>query len=150
MSDNLRTPQRAADGAQAPGKRTAGKAKREGKSIRWMVIALLVAVGFLGWAIAAAGYARDIGEFDPPGRGAGRSGGIVLLVGGLVRFLWNAVVQIPNAHRVAFHTVAHHPVMLLLTALSAVGVGLFGWWMSRFEQQLEKQDKRFRRMSGND
>lgn len=155
MHEEKRHLKRAADGTQGSGKRTARKSKRDGKSIRWMVTALLVAVGFMGWAIAAASYASDAEEFRPPGmpvggRGAARGGAIILLVGGLVRFLWNAVVQIPSAHRVASHTITRHPVLLLLTALAAVGVGLVGWWMSRLEHQFARQDERFRRMSGND
>jgi hypothetical protein len=136
-----------------PRKPAAKKPKREGKSIRWMVIALLVAVALMGWAIAAASYATDVEGFKSPdvplgqGRGAARVGTIVWLVGGFLRFLWNAVVQIPHAHRVAAHTVTQHPIFLFLIALPAVGVGLFGWWMSRLERQFAKEDERFRRMS---
>jgi len=147
-------PKRAADGAkppartQAPEKPPTKKPKREGKSIRWMVIALLVAVAFLGWAIAAASYASDIGELHRPAQPRGRGvAGVIWLVSGFVRFLWNAVVQIPSAHRVAAHTVTRHPVLLILTALCALGVGLFGWWMSRLERQFAKEDERFRRVS---
>jgi cytochrome bd-type quinol oxidase subunit 2 len=114
-----------------------------------MVIALLVAVALMGWAIAAASYASDVEGFQKPDVPLARVGMIVWLVGGLAHFLWNAVVQIPNAHRVAAHTVTQHPVLLLLIALSAVGVGLFGWLMSRLERQFAKEDERFRRMSEN-
>jgi cytochrome bd-type quinol oxidase subunit 2 len=112
-----------------------------------MVIALLVAVAVMGWAVAAASYASDVDEFGPPDRPVGRAAASTWLVVGLVHFLWNSVVQIPNAHRVAWHTVTRHPVLLIVTALFAVGVGLFGWWMSRLERQLAKDDQRFRRMS---
>lgn len=138
---------------QGQGKRSAKKPKRDGKSIRWMVIALLVAVAFMGWAFAAAGYASDIEEFAHPevplgrGRGVAVRGGIVFLVVGLARFLWNAVVQIPNVHRVAAHTVTHHPALIVLTVLFAGGVGVLGWWMSRLERQFAKEDERFRRVS---
>ncbi len=127
-----------------------------GKSIRWMVIALLIAVAFLGWAIAAANYASDVEEFNRPdmpvggGRRVALRGGIALSVVGLIRVLWNAVVQIPNAHRVASHTVTQHPGFLIVTAFFAVGVVLFGWWMSKLERQFAKEDERFRRISGGD
>jgi len=161
MHEKKRHPKRNDDASKGPQssqglrKRATKKPKREGKSIRWMVIALLVAVALIGWAIAAASYASDVEGFQSPdvplgqGRGAARVGTIVWLVSGLARFLWNAVVQIPNAHRVAAHTVTQHPVLLLLIVLSAVGVGLFGWWMSRLERQFAKEDERFRRMSEN-
>lgn len=121
-----------------------------------MVIALLAAVAFMGWAIAAASYASDVGELQRPdvplgqGRAAARSGAIIMLIGGLAKFLWNAVVQVPSAHRVAAHTVTQHPVLVVLTILVAGGVGLFGFWMSRLERQFAKQDERFRRAAGND
>ncbi|MGE5194550.1 MAG: hypothetical protein ACM3U2_18825 [Deltaproteobacteria bacterium] len=156
MTEKKRSIKRTTDAKSRPGKRTPKKMKREGKSIRWMVIALLVAVAFLGWAIAAASYASDVEEFSRPdmpvggGRRAALRGGIALFVVGLIRVLWNAVVQIPNAHRVASHTVTGHPVLLVVTALFAVGVGLFGWWMSMLERQFAKEDERFRRLSGND
>jgi hypothetical protein len=161
MTEKSRPPKRTTNGpkpaangpkppakTQAPENRPAKKPKREGKSIRWMVIALLVAVAFLGWAIAAASYASDIGELHRPAQPRGRGvAGVIWLVSGFVRFLWNAVVQIPSAHRVVAHTVTRHPVLLVLTALCAGGVGLFGWWMSRLERQFAKEDERFRRVS---
>src|SRR5262249_38899100 len=137
----------------AAGKRAPQKPKREGKSIRWMVTALLVMVAFMAWAIAAAGYASDVGQLHRPdsplrqGRAAARSAGIIWLVEGFGRFLGNAVVQVPSAHRVAWHTVTRHPVLLIVTALFAGGVGLFGWWMSGLERQFAKQDERFRRVA---
>ncbi len=145
--------------AQGPGKaqgtvqRSAKKPKREGKSVRWIVIALLIAVAFMGWAFAAAGYASDMAEFGPPdvqlgqGRRRAMTSGGALLVVGLIRFLWNAVVQIPSAHRVAAHTVRYHPELIVLTVLFAGGVGVFGWWMLHLERQFAKEDERFRRVS---
>jgi cytochrome bd-type quinol oxidase subunit 2 len=155
MHEKKRHPKQTDDASKGPQssqrlrKRSTKKPKREGKSIRWMVIALLVAVALMGWAIAAASYASDVEGFQKPDVPLARVGMIVWLVGGLAHFLWNAVVQIPNAHRVAAHTVTQHPVLLLLIALSAVGVGLFGWLMSRLERQFAKEDERFRRMSEN-
>jgi|SRR5579872_568604 len=157
MNEKQRPPKRTtarpkqAGSTQGSEQRSTKKPNREGKSIRWMVIALLVAVACIGWAVAAASYASDIGEFNRPdmpmGRGAAMRGGVIWLVGGLARFLWNAVVQVPNAHRVALHTVTEHPVLLILTTVVAAGVGLFGRWMSRLERQFAKEDERFRRMS---
>jgi hypothetical protein len=131
------------------------KKKREGKSIAWMVVALLVAVAFLGWTMAAASYASDVEGFDRPdaplgaGRRAALRSGFSLFFVGLIRVLWNAIVQIPSAHRVAVHTITNHPVMLVVTALFAVGVCLFGWWVSRLERQFDREDERFRRVSGD-
>jgi hypothetical protein len=118
-----------------------------------MVIALLIAVAFMGWAIAAANYASDFEGFGRPdipaggGRGAAMRGGIALFVIGLIRVLWNAIVQIPDAHRVAWHTMTVHPVLLIVTALLAAGVALFGWWTAKLERQFAKEDERFHRLS---
>ena len=158
MNGKKRPAQRVRQESQVPVRRSPKKKKprREGKSIRWMVIALLVAVAYMGWALAAAIYASDIEEFARPdmpmgrGRGAAVRGGVVWMVGGLVRVLWNSVAQIPSAHRVASHTVTQHPVLLIMTALVAAGVGLLGWWMSRLERQFAKEDERFRRLSADD
>ena len=157
MNEKKRPAKRVGQATRVPVKPTAKKKqKREGKSIRWMVVALLVAVAFLGWAIAAANYASDVEEFSRPdvptggGRRAALQGGIALFVVGLIRVLWNSIVQIPNAHRVAMHTVTNHPVLLILTGLVGAGVVLFGWWMSKLEQQFAKEDERFRRLSAED
>jgi hypothetical protein len=158
MNEKKRPAKRVRQETKVPARPTVKKKqqKREGKSIRWMVIALLIAVAFTGWALAAASYASDVEEFARPdmpmgrGRGAAVHGGVVWMVGGLARVLWNSVVQIPNAHRVASHTVRQHPVLFLMTALVAGGVGLFGWWMSRLERQFAKEDERFRRLSADD
>jgi hypothetical protein len=156
MNEKKRPAKRTTSRTKGPGKRTSKAPKREGKSIRWMVIALLAAVAFLGWAIAAANYASDVEEFSRPdmpvggGRRAALRGGFALFVVGLARVLGNAIVQIPNAPRVATHTVTRHPMLLVVTALFAVGVGLFGWWMSKLERQFAKEDERFRRISEND
>jgi len=137
-------------------KRAPKKTKREGKSIRWMVMALLIAVAFLGWAVAAASYASDVDEFSRPempmgrGRGGAMRGGIALFVVGLIRVLWNAIVQLPNAHRVAWHTVTEHPAIPIITGLVAGGICGFGWWMAKLERQFAREDERFRRLSSND
>jgi hypothetical protein len=158
MNEKKRPAKRIPQPTKVPVKATTKKKKpkREGKSLRWMVIALLIAVAYLGWAIAAANYASDMEEFGAPGMplGSGRRaaarGAIALFVVGLVRVLWNSIAQVPNAHRVAAHTVTHHPVLLVVTALVACGVGLFGWWMSKLERQFAKEDARFRRLRTDD
>jgi hypothetical protein len=156
MNEKNRPIKRVSQETKGTVKRSPKKAKREGKSIRWMVIALLIAVAFLGWAIAAASYTSDIEEFNAPGmplgvgRGAATRGGIALFVVGLVRVLWNAIVQIPNVHRVAWHTVTEHPTIPIITALVAAGICGFGWWMARLERQFAREDERFRRLSAND
>jgi hypothetical protein len=130
------------------------KKKRDGISIRGMVIALLIAVAFLTWVIAAAMYASDVEGFNRPdipaggGRGAAMRGGIALFVVGLVRVLWNSIVQIPNIHRVAWNTLTDHPVVLVVAAVVAGGVALFGWWTAKLERQFAKENERFRRVSG--
>jgi flagellar basal body-associated protein FliL len=157
MNEKKRAAKRAMSDAKGRDQGTAKKAKkRDGKSIRWMVTALVIAVAFLGWAVAAAGYASDVEDWSRPdnpvgsGRSAAVRGGIALFVVGLARVLWNSIAQLPNAHRVAWYTITEHPVILIVTVLFAAGVCLFGWWMSKLERQLAKQDKRFRRVSEND
>jgi protein-S-isoprenylcysteine O-methyltransferase Ste14 len=114
------------------------KKKRAGISIRTMVIGLLIALAFMTWVIAAAKYASDFEGFNRPdipaggGRGAAMRGGIALFVFGLFRVLWNAIVQIPNAHRVAWHTLTDHPVLLVVTAVvGTVILLLWAWWADR-------------------
>jgi hypothetical protein len=156
MNEKKRPIKRVSQETKGTVKRAPKKVKREGKSIRWMVIALLIAVAFLGWAIAAASYTSDVEEFSRPdmpmgvGRGGAMRGGIALFVVGLIRVLWNAIVQIPNVHRVAWHTVSEHPAIPIITALVAAGICGFGWWMAKLERQFAKEDERFRRLSAND
>jgi cytochrome b561 len=152
MNEKKRPAKRVSQETKGTPKRAPKKVKREGKSIRWMMIALLIAVAFLGWAVAAASYASDSEEFnrpDMPVRGRA-SAGIALFVVGLIRVLWNAIVQIPNVHRVAWHTVTEHPAIPVITALVAAGICGFGWWMAKLERQFAKEDERFRRLSSND
>jgi hypothetical protein len=155
MNEKKRPPKKVSQEAKGNVKRAPKKANREGKSIRWMVIALLVAVAFLGWAIAAASYASDIEEFSRPdmpgvGRGAAMRGGIALFVVGLIRVLWNSIVQIPNMHRVAWHTLTEHRAIPIVTGLIAAGIGGFAYWMAKLERQFAKEDERFRRLSSGD
>jgi hypothetical protein len=132
------------------------KKKRQGMSIRGMVIALLIAAAFMTWAVAAANYASEFEGFSRPdmpagaGRSAAMRGGIALFVVGLFRFLWNAIVQVPNAHHVAWHTVTSHPLLLVAAALFAGGVGLFGWLTAKLERKFEMENERFRRVSRDD
>ena len=156
MNEKKRPAQRVSQEAKGKLKRAPKRVKREGKSVRWMMMALLIAVAFLGWAVAAASYASDIEEFGRPdmptgvGRGAAMRGGIALFVVGLVRVLWNAIVQLPNVHRVAWHTVTVHPAIPIITGLVAAGICGFGWWMAKLDRQFAKEDERFRRLSSND
>jgi hypothetical protein len=156
MNEKKRPPKKVSQEAKGNVKRAPKKAKREGKSIRWMVIALLIAVTYLGWAVAAASYASDIEEFSRPdmpggvGRGAAMRGGIALFVVGLIRVLWNSIVQIPNMHRVAWHTLTEHSAILIVTGLVAAGICGFGYWMAQLERQFAKEDERFHRLSSGD
>jgi hypothetical protein len=156
MNEKKRPAKKVSQESKGTVKRASKKPKREGKSIRWMVIALLIAVAFLGWAIAAASYASDIEEFSRPdmpvgaGRGAAMRGGIALFVVGLIRVLWNSIIQIPNMHRVAWHTVTEHSAIPIITGLIAAGICGFAWWMAKLERQFAKADERFRRLSSGD
>jgi len=156
MNEKKRPLKKVSQEAKGNVKRVPQKAKREGKSIRWMVIALLVAVAYLGWAVAAASYASDIEEFSRPdmpggvGRGAAMRGGIALFVVGLIRVLWNSIAQIPNMHRVAWHTITEHLAIPIITGLVAAGICGFGYWMAKLERQFAKEDERFRRLSSGD
>jgi hypothetical protein len=156
MNEKKRPPKKVSQEAKGAVKRAPKKVKREGKSIRWMMTALLIAVAFLGWAVAAASYASDIEEFGRPdmpmgvGRGAAMRGGIALFVVGLIRVLWNSIIQIPNMHRVALHTFTEHPAIPIVTALVGAGLCGFAWWMAKLERQFAKEDERFRRLSSND
>src|SRR5262245_17848248 len=153
MNESKRPKKNVLAKTQGPAGKGKKSRKREGKSIRWMVIALMIAVAFLAWVVAAASYVSDVEGFShesmPVGRGRGAAlrGGISLFVVGLARVLWNSIAQIPNVHRVVWHTMTQHPFILIVTIVIASGVALFGWWMARLEREFEKQDRKFRQIS---
>jgi hypothetical protein len=121
------------------------KRKKKGKSIRWMATMLMLAVAVLGWMIAAGSYATDVEGWRPV-RVRGVIG--IFVIGG-ARFVYNSIAQVPNAHRVAAHTVTQHVGILVAIALLEIAVWLFSRWAAKLERQFAEEDKKYRRRSGD-
>jgi hypothetical protein len=124
--------------------------KPEGRSIRWMVTMLMLLMAGIGWGMAAGSYAQDV-EGWGPGRHHGDEIVVVnpmveFVING-VRYFLNALVQIPQIHRVAGHTLTVHPGILVVIALLEAGVWCFGWWVSKVEKELERSKPGARRGS---
>ena len=119
-----------------------------------LTIAALIAGLVLSslWGIAAGSYASDFQGWGPDSHHTGEGVVVVYPVveffSGAVRFVWNAVIQIPSAHRVAWHTLTVHPGILIVVALLEAGVWFFGRWMAQVEQQLVQEDKKLNRRYG--
>ena len=122
----------------------------KGKSIRWMVMMLMLVMAGMGWGIASGGYATDVQGWGPASykrEGVVVVSPVIEFAVGAVRFLWNALVQIPSAHRVVWHTLTERPGTLVVIALLESAVGVFGWWAGRLERELAKADRKLSRRS---
>src|SRR5262249_4761352 len=131
-------------------KKNRGK-PREGKSLRWMVTMLMLLMGAFGWGIAAGNYASDLQGWGPDSHYDEEIvvvNPVIEFAGGAARFAWNAVIQIPSAHRVVWYTIVSHPGVLVVIALLEGSVWFFGRWLARVERQLAEEDKKLDRRYG--
>ena len=128
-------------------------------SLKWVALGLMGLAGVLCWSLAASSYAHNVegwrsggleasverGEFDPGDRVSTRGAGAKVTRTALVAFidfLANAVKQIPNVHRVLWHSVTTAWWVLILFLVLESLFGFF-WWKSRsFEQQLANEERR--------
>jgi hypothetical protein len=125
--------------------------KEKGKSLRWMVTMLMLLMAAIGWGIAAGSYASDLQGWGPDSQHGEEivvTNVVVEFASGAARFVWNAVIQIPNVHRVVLHTITRHPGILIVVGLLETGVWGFSWWMAKVEQQLDQEDKKLKRRYG--
>jgi uncharacterized BrkB/YihY/UPF0761 family membrane protein len=128
------------------------KKEPKGRSIRWMITMLMLLMAGIGWGIAAGSYAHDIEGWGPEMHHGDEivvvNPAVEFFINGL-RYFWNALVQIPHVHRVAWHTITLHPGILVVIAMLETGVWCFGWWVSKVEKQLEAEKPGMRRGSQN-
>lgn len=111
-----------------------------GKSLPWMVGALMAAILALGWGFAAAEYARDVENLYPVARG-GRSHPTDFMDWALATFFENAIEQLPNAGAVFSHVATQSRwVLFVFGGLEAAAVvfGLYAWRLGR---QFAEADK---------
>ena len=114
-----------------------------GKSLRWMISMLLLAVVGMGWGFAAAFYASD--ELSYRARPSDYAVGSPRLAGreGVGAFLFNAIAQIPEAPQVLSYTVRKRFWLPVVVCLLVGGVLLLGAWAKRLESQFAREDRKF-------
>src|SRR5262249_18438964 len=95
-------------------------AEEGGKSVRWMVVALMLAVLALGWATAAAFYFQESGE----------------VAGERANFFVNAVQQLPNFGSVVAFTFRRYLWLVIVVVVLEVLVLLFGRLAAKLDQEL--------------
>ncbi|QDT14857.1 hypothetical protein [Alienimonas californiensis] len=108
-----------------------------GLSLTKTAVILAVVVALFAWGVAAAEYAAEAEgwtsvdtpdeDASPGGLRRNRSAGLRLMIGALLAFLWNGVVQIPNAPWVAWFALTNRwwIVVLFLLAELAIAGGAF-------------------------
>jgi len=117
------------------------------KSLPWMIGTLMVAILALGWAFAAAEYARDVEDLRPGGEGD-PSDATLSRRRARGAFFGNAISQLPNAAKVITHVLAHSRwVMYVFGGLEAFAAafGIYAWRLGR---QLAEMDNRHGKKRG--
>lgn len=128
------------------------KNRKDEKSVGWVVGMVMLLVALFGWAVAAADYAKAVEEWEPgesvsmdektAGPRTMRVKFAAKLVDGLLDFLENAIVQIPNVFSVAAHAVRHRWGLLLAVVVIELGVLGAGIGLRRLERRLEAERRR--------
>ena len=107
----------------------------DGWSLTKMTVALALVTALFGWGVAAAEYATEAegwSSVPPPGEAGdaprlgrrARGGAIRMAYRSFVEFVWNGVVQLPNAPWVAGFVLTERPwLTVLFLCLEAALIG---------------------------
>lgn len=116
-------------------------------SLKWIVIATMIFVAFLGWGCAASFYSANVEGFHanaPTGlaiRG-GRRLSLLAIPYGIATFCYVAVSQLPNLLAVSGYIFQHH-IWLPITILVVEGLVVAGGFgLKKLEKELEVPSKR--------
>ena len=115
----------------------------EGKSIRWIVIASMLFVAYLGWGFLAGSYS---GSANADGVVIGRRGtaGLTLMASAIYSFIATSVMQLPAFFQVISWHFSHRIWLPILIVLVEIGIAAGGVGLKRLEENLSRPPKRRR------
>jgi len=113
--------------------------QEQGRSVKWMVGALMITIAFIGWGAMASAYEAHMqplldvdgpdGPLIAPRFGRGRGGVLIVMFAIMVLdFIINAFVQLPNLFSVIswnFQSNIGVPIGIAVCEVGALAVGLF-------------------------
>lgn len=116
----------------------------EGKSIRWVTIAALLFVLYVGWGLMAGSYA---GGAHAGAVISGRRGGagIGLMASAVFSFVATSIMELPNFFAVMSWHSSNRIWLPILILIVAVGVCGGGYGLHKLEQNLSKPRRKKRR-----
>ena len=124
----------------------------EGKSIRWIVIASMLLVAYIGWGMMAQAWATTgpgaeeglaaadgllVDPDRPPTVRSSRSFGLALLVAAVFNFVVTSVSEIPNVFAILQWHLTERLWVLVLIVLVEVLVAAGGYGLQMLEKKLE-------------
>jgi hypothetical protein len=125
-------------------------AKKEGMSVRKVTILSMLAIAYVGWGLAASGYAYHAENRGPTvissaGARGGAGAALATLGVAFLEMLSKSLVQIPSVFSVIGFTFRDRPWLpIAIVVVEGLVIG-GGYLMWRFEQQLETERRRNRR-----
>jgi len=113
----------------------------EGKSIRWIVIASMLFVAYIGWGLLAGSYAGDA-HADGVVAGRREVAGLTLLASAIYSFIATSLMELPNFFRVISWHFSNRLWLLVLIVLAEVGVAGGGYGLKKLEENLSQPRRR--------
>ncbi|NNJ28157.1 hypothetical protein [Alienimonas chondri] len=119
-----------------------------GLSLTKTAVALGVVVALFAWGVAAAEYAadaegwasvaapEDAEDLSDGGLRRNRGAGLRLMIGALLAFLWNGVVQLPNAPWVIGFTLMNKPLIAVLFVLAELAIAGGAFFLRKLDAEL--------------
>ncbi len=117
----------------------------EGKSIRWIVIASVILVAYLGWGFMAGSYAENshVGGVIVVSTRGSLSGGSMML-SAVFSFVATSVMELPNFFRVISWHFSNRIWLPIVFIILEVLVVAGGYGLKKLEEQLESPRNRRR------
>ncbi|MFH5803909.1 hypothetical protein [Alienimonas sp. DA493] len=123
-----------------------------GLSLTKTAVILAVVVALFAWGVAAAEYAAEADgwasveapdeDASPGGLRRNRSAGLRLMIGALLAFLWNGVVQIPNLPWVIGFTLTDRTWIAVLFVLAEAAIVGGAFLFRKLDAELHGQTVR--------